>query len=303
MPGWKAANDWLFNNSNEDEDPISGIYSRFGDQVGDLVMAGTISNLPKLFGADGINVYSRGDINPRAPVANAPPVVSTANTMFQALGDMADLFSSANPGLTQTQLAEVVSNLIPNRPLAGMIDVGLLDGREIDRAGQVVTESKSTMENVYRAIGARSLRQSKELEAFYANKNAQEEQYARQTTLRRATRAAIREGNYDLIPDIFNTYVANGGDPKHYRRWIREQYEAASETRGERQLDKALKSSTKLNDVERLLDMGVSITDSETYDPTELMENQQQKARWETGVPSPTGYFGTEDDGTGPGGM
>jgi hypothetical protein len=82
--------------------------------------------------------------------------------------------------------------------------------------------------------------------------------------LRTATRAAIRAENWDALPQIAERYLQNGGDPRYFRRWLKTNYQAATSTRGERQLEAALKDPDKMQQVVRLLDAGVSIDADES---------------------------------------
>jgi hypothetical protein len=97
------------------------------------------------------------------------------------------------------------------------------------------------------------------------NRNAQEEQNSRKDVLRSATRAAIRQGNFDSIPDLYGQYVKQGGDPKYYSRWVKESFKAALDTRGERMLEKALKDKdgSKNAYIGRLLDAQVGVKEDE----------------------------------------
>lgn len=56
VPGWGALN-WAFFDQQqaENEDPVDSLYRRFGQFDGDLLMHGLLSNLPKIFGGDGIS--------------------------------------------------------------------------------------------------------------------------------------------------------------------------------------------------------------------------------------------------------
>jgi hypothetical protein len=114
------------------------------------------------------------------------------------------------------------------------------------------------MESAYRLIGIRSGRQSRELEAFYANKNAQTHQAALKEELSQYTRAMIRDGNTEALPEVFNQYIKNGGDPRNFRRWLKGTYVAATSTRGQRMLEKVAKDPAKMDQVLRLLDAGVT---------------------------------------------
>lgn len=270
MPGFNELQGIFSSASDGQTDLEGGIWRRFGGNAGDLIGGGVLSNVPKLFGAPGVDLYSRGDTSIRIPVAslNNVPGFALMAKMYQGVVEGITAFSDSNPALTTQQLGEILSNMLPNRPIAGMIEQFLADGDDTDHYGQLVADTRSGMEAAYRILGVRSMRQSKEISAFYANKSSMEHKAANDDILKTATRAAIRAGREDKLPDIFDQYLKNGGDPRYFRRWLKDTYESATVTRGERQLQKILDDPDKMQEVMRLLDAGVSIdSDENTPDP------------------------------------
>lgn len=146
-----------------------------------------------------------------------------------------------------------------------MIETFAANGYDTSFDGQVVSESRSLMEQTYRLLGIRSMGQQKEVEMFYQNRNAQEEQAARRDILTSRTRAAIRDGRFDELPGLYAKYVEQGGDPRGFSRWVKESFKAAKDTRGERMLEKALadKDNAQTNYLRRLLDSGIGIDEDE----------------------------------------
>src|SRR3546814_6183045 len=72
-PFWEKANSMFFDRggvlTGEESDSFE---KRLGTTEGDILLYGTLSNLPKLFGGAGASVYTRGDTNVRLPVVNMP---------------------------------------------------------------------------------------------------------------------------------------------------------------------------------------------------------------------------------------
>lgn len=291
VPGWDAIN-WAFfdHQQGENDDPVESMYRRFGTADADLIMHGTLSNIPKIFGMDGISLYTRGDSQFRAPVLNLP-VADTIKRLWSGIMQGVSA-AKAEGGMSLNHTAEILSNMITNRPLAGMLEVGAAHGYDTSWDGQVVSEAKGMAESTFRILGVRAMRQQKEIEMFYANKNAQEEQNARKTTLRSATRAAIRDGRFDDVPGLFKQYVQAGGDPRYYTRWVKSSFDAALDSRGERMLEKALKDEdgSKNAIIGRLLDSQVDITEddnnSDDYGREKEIESIISQS-WE-GTPDPT---------------
>lgn len=278
LPGWDAFNTFFMNNSEGKDDPTSSIWRRFGGAA-DLIGGGAISNIPALFGLPAVDLYSRGDTtirqfgvdfsqSPGDIAKNLVPAVGALSKIWEGMTQGLAAFSSKNPNLTVTQLGEIASNMIANRPVAGIIEQFMAGGKDTDRYGQLVSDTENAAEATYRLLGLRSMAQSRQVQAYYANKTQQEHKAAADDILRTSTRAAIREGSMEKLPEIFNQYLKNGGDPRYFRRWIKENYEAATKTRSERQLESALKNPARMDEVLRLLDAGVSIdSDENTKDP------------------------------------
>lgn len=273
LPGWQQFNAFMTQESGSG-DPQSAIYRRYGGNAGDLLSHGLLSSLPALFGAPGADLYSRGDVSIRqlsiqdpnsitGVLSSVTPAFNVVSKLYDGIRQGMKLFSDKNPQLSITQLAEVASNAIANRPISGIIEQFGAHGNDTDKLGQLIVETQGTMEAAYRLIGIRSSRQSRELEAFYANKNAMTHQAALKEDLGRYTRSLIREGNYEAMPQVFEQYIENGGDPRNFRRWLKQTYIAATDTRGQRQLEKAMKDPAKAEYVLRLLDAGVTVQEDE----------------------------------------
>jgi hypothetical protein len=258
----------------------------FGADLSDLLAHGTLSNLPKLFGAEGIDLYSRGDTQARSPVfegLSTMPAVSVISKGYEgataimsmvgnAVGDSLGLFQSKYPKLTMGQVGEVLSNTIPNRPIAGMVEQLLAGGNDTDSYSQLVSETLSDMETVYRVMGMRSMRQSKDVDAYYQSKEMQTTKAAHDEVLRESSRALMREGKFDSLPDIFETYVENGNDPSHFKRWYKDNLESATDTRSQRLLQEAMKSEKMTDVVDRLTAGEVTMSEEEeAEDPMESM--------------------------------
>ena len=170
IPGWKEYNDFMSKVGTQG-DPRSNLQHRLGQNAGDLIQNGILSNIPTLFGAPGVALYTRGDANPNVPGFSTPPVVSILGKVAAGVGQGIQAFRDSIDGtLTKTQLVEIVANMMPNRPIAGMIQQLGDNGDQVDSQGQLVSDTKSAMEAAYRMIGIKSQRQEDEVNAFYANK-------------------------------------------------------------------------------------------------------------------------------------
>lgn len=270
VPGMQAVNAVWGMTHDDQSTPVDKFYEKFGEEAGDFLLGGAVSNFTKLAnllpgeqGVDGIALYSRGDANVRMPYFNLPPIFDSARRVWEASKEAISMFSGANPHMSPRQLAEIASNAITNRPIAGMIETAA-GGIDTDWTGQVISQNLQYMDTFARMTGLRSLTQQKEIESFYARKGAQETQNALMEQLNLWSREAIRAGQVDKLPDFMSEYIKRGGDPAKFNAWMKRNYEAAMETRGERMLDDFSKSKTKVGQMNALLNMGVNL---DNYNP------------------------------------
>jgi hypothetical protein len=272
LTGWDQISSMVNWASDGERQLDTGVKGAFTGNEGDLLAHGLLSQIPKLFnyvpgvdGIGGVDLYSRGDTSVRVPgVGNTSvPGISAITKIAAGISEGISAFWQENPGLTQTRIAEILSNMVVNRPLAGFIEQFLAHGNDTDGYGQVVSETKGAAEMIYRTLGVRSQRQSQELEVYYSDKRSQEQQAAKKERLRLRTRSAIREGRDDLIPGIFEEYVATGGDPRYFRSWFKRNYQAATQTVGSRRFDQLLNDPQAFADVMRFMDNGVGIEEDD----------------------------------------
>lgn len=288
VPGWQQFNS-MMTDSRGDGDPTSAINRRFGGNAGDLISHGIISNIPKMFGAPGVDLYSRGDVSIRqlqvqnmdsiggiinSTIPSANVAGKAASMVYGAITGAVNAFRGVNPDLSSTRIGEVLANAIANRPLSGWVEQALAHGNKTDGSGQLVSRTghgslvdnvmakdfQGAMESAYRLLGVRSMQDSNQINAYYANKNAMTHQAALKEQLTQYTRSMIRDGDMTKIPQVFNQYIEQGGDPRYFRRWMKATYISATETRSARQLESAMKSPEHMDQVLRLLDAGVTPT-------------------------------------------
>jgi hypothetical protein len=128
------------------------------------------------------------------------------------------------------------------------------------------------METVYRVMGLRSMRMSKDVDAYYQSKELQATKAGHDEVLREKSRALMREGKFDSLPDIFAAYVENGNDPTNFKRWYKDNLESATDTRSQRLLEEAMKSERMTDIVDRLTAGEVTLDEEEnTLDPFDSM--------------------------------
>lgn len=262
VPGYDQVNA-LVNWSTDGKTDIGDkLYSRVDPFTHDLLFNGTLGNLPQLVGLPGVDLSGRGDSNFRVPGFQGLPIMDSMGKAFDGVRQGIDMFWTNRSHLTAEHIAEVATNMLTNRPMAGFIEQLGAGGFDTDASGQIVTDTANGMESVYRIMGGRSTRQAAEVDAFYRNKNAQAMQGVKMDNLRNAYRAEIRGGGNPDPEKYFADYVAAGGDPRRYNQWIRNQEKPATQTRSQRMADKFAKSGNDPELLQRLLDAGIEIDQS-----------------------------------------
>lgn len=224
------------------------IYARFGPEVGSAIAHGGLS-------LANIALFARGDMNYRELSFDPTQIMAGMGLAKQVATGMTE---AANAILTGTAvenpqaLTEILARNMPNRMIKGWLTVLANDGKDIDSLGQVTAETKGFFESSVRMLGLRSTRQQAEVEAFYSNRRMQERESNRMEKLRIETRSLLRQDGWEnRIQEIFDSYVATGGMPGHFRTWIRDQLRAATGTRGMNDLTKAMRSDKSLMEVWR----------------------------------------------------
>jgi len=291
LPGWDTLN-WAFFNSKPDgeTDPIDSMYSRFGTQLGDLLMHGSMSNLPKVANllpgeqnVDGVSLFTRGDLEFRMPVnpvgaltdafgltegGNAAqfPLIDTMSRAVKGIQQGVQMLANER-GMSGQQIAEILSNMTTNRPLQGLLEIGAAGGYDTSWDGQVVSQARNMGEKFTRILGLRTMRQQKEINNFYNDKTAENDQSVKQARLRNEGRALVRAGREEEVPGLFRKYVENGGSPGYFNRWLQSMFESGIDSRGERRLREALKAKTPDNAaIARMLDAQTRNTEDDLSD-------------------------------------
>lgn len=240
----------LLGGEEDGEGLVDGIYERFGPAAGSVVAQGGFNQLVTLFGLPPVALHTRGDSNFRHPSLDFAtsgtlqlPVglevlKDVATGVFEVVGKMVD---PSDP-MTGRYAAEIIARNMPSRMLKGTLSLMATGGQEADGYGNLMSENKSFAEAAYRFLGLRSGRQQAEIEAYFMNQKALAVDAQKMDGVRTATRALVRSGEFDKLPQVFESYLDAGGKPWNYSSWIQGIIKDASETRGSNQLQRALRS-------------------------------------------------------------
>ena len=221
---------------------MDAAYHRFGPVIGGALMNGGIAELAQ------VSLWTRGDINLRVPVLGGqlPPGIDVLKRFGTAFTGVVQESLNQGPVDALPAMIEIVQREMPNRVLKGIMAITMLDGKETDRYGQVMTETRDWLDAGWRIAGLRSRRAQQELQVFYQNKSDLDRDAARMDTVRQRLRTDVRKAASDnqLInpDDYFESYVAAGGTPRRYRSWLKQIMNDATTTRAAQQLKKSIEA-------------------------------------------------------------
>lgn len=275
-PGF-AALQWLgggvlAGDASEGKTPLDAIYERFGPVAGAAVAHGGITQLATLFGltpGESPALFSRGDANLRSPNLNMTQIMAglgVVKTIGEGIWNLTEETLFDGSPTSNQRVAEILANGMPNRAIKGAITVLAGGGQDVDRSGQVISETRNTFETVYRMMGLRSVRQQGEIEAYYLNNRALEQDAARLSRLRLSTRSLIRAGEFDRLPEVFQKYIDSGGKPWNFGQWIRSQIDEAVDPRGQKQLLRVMRSPG-YESLARRVEMMTGVSAAESLQP------------------------------------
>jgi len=247
-PGFRELSGIL--GGEEDGDSLmDGIYERFGPALGSVVAQGGMNQITTLFNViPGVNLpavalHTRGDVSVRHPaidfakgVPALPIGLETVKDLVTGAFGVAEAMVSPNEPNSGRYMAEILARNMPSRMLRGALSVMALGGQEADVYGNLMSETKTDFESMYRMLGLRSARQQAEIEAYFLNQKSLGIDADKMDKVRSASRALIRSGEYDRLPEVFQDYLNAGGKPWNYADWVKGMIQEAGQTRGQKQL-------------------------------------------------------------------
>lgn len=243
----------LLGGEEEGDGLLDGIYKRFGAATGSVVAHGglnQLTNILSLGNLPAMSIHARGDMNFRHPAADflttgMIPTPVGLGVLADIVGGVMEVAAkSVNPDIPMSgrHAAEILARNMPSRVLRGTITTLAAGGQEADSYGNMMSESQSMFESGLRMLGLRSYRQQMEIDAYFANQKARDINAGRLDTVRQASRALIRAGEFDKLPEVFESYLDAGGKPWDYPNWIQGLIKDAQNTRTENQLLQSLRN-------------------------------------------------------------
>lgn len=235
LPAFNAINQYVVGQASgntTNRDIISTTYDIAGKEAGDWLVYGFASNMflhPDL----KVNLYSRGDINPRqvtvvpTNVADIPIVGFTTKffgslkEVASKLGNGADLWPTLMQGIEHAGIS---------RPLAGLAQVAEAFGSPNGKSYSTSTKGDIVMQNdlfslanLARLVGGRPLDEAIARDAVFRVQSYQSATNRKLNQLGEAVKTTIQAGgtpSQEQIEQFMEQYVAAGGKQKNFSAWM-----------------------------------------------------------------------------------
>jgi len=232
VPGWSAYNTFLFGNYDGSDNLATRLDRKLPPGVADLLVHGSISSIPKIFGKGGIAFYPRGSVDWTQPpptiddISRAPPIQLHAGVAKGMKDTINNVFSAG--GFDVTQQEQILANMSTNRAAKSIMEFAA--GAKTDQRGEVVDYATRDAIHVASALlGATPSNTKAMQDAYSAQQAVQLNQEALRAQLTDKTRTLLRSGDIsvDALQDVVKQYMRSGGDPAYFGSWLRSTTETA----------------------------------------------------------------------------
>lgn len=245
LPAFNAINTSILGNASgntEHKDAFDAVYGIAGKEAGDWLMYGAASNALGLLHPDlKINLYTRGDINPRhvTLVPTNPvdvPIYQAATKVFGNLFETVQKLA-AGGDISNTLLQGLEHNGL-SRPLAGLaqtlegLDNPLRASYSTSKRGNVIAANDLlSLANLGRVLGGKPLDEAIALDATYRFKAYASKDRVKRQILGEAIKSTMLAGadpSQDQIEDFIQGYVERGGRQEEFNQWFTQLYKTAN---------------------------------------------------------------------------
>jgi len=248
LPAFNAINTHIIGNASgntEHKDLYTAVYGGAGKEAGDWLMYGLASNMfldPDL----KVNMYTRGDINPRhvTIVPTNPADVPFINAQAKVFGNLFETFKKLDDsGATGTILLQGLEHNGVSRPLAGLAQTMQA---AISPTGQVFSTNKQgnivgandlfSLMTLGRLLGGKPLDEAITQDAYFrvqAYSTANSNKIARLGEVIKSTMFAGGTPSEEQIHSFMEQYVSAGGKQEKFNQFMLRQLKNASKSQAE----------------------------------------------------------------------
>jgi hypothetical protein len=245
LPAFNALNTHLVGTASGNtshRDAYDTVYGIAGKEAGDWLMYGLASNAMGLLHPDlKVNLYTRGDINPRH--VTIVPTNPSSIPIIQATGKvLTNLFNTADKlaaggDITTTLLQGIEHNGL-SRPLAGLaqtlngLDNPLEASYSTSKKGNVIASNDLlSLANLARMVGGKPLDEAVAIDASYRFKAYGLEDAKKRSVLGQAIKTNMIAGadpTQEQVEDFAEKYAAAGGRQEEFNKWFTQLYKTAN---------------------------------------------------------------------------
>lgn len=245
LPAFNAINTNLVGNASgniEHRDAYDAVYGIAGKQAGDWLTYGMASNALGLLHPDlKVNLYTRGDINPRQVTlvptdpASVPIIQATAKVFANIFETSKKLSAGGDVGVTLLQGLE--HNGL-SRPLAGLAQT--LEAFTNPEQASYSTSNRGniigandllSLVNVARMAGGKPLDEALAIDALYRNKAYDLKDKKKRDLLGETIKTQMIGGGIptqEAMDDFAVKYARTGGKQEQYNKWMMQLYKTAN---------------------------------------------------------------------------
>lgn len=263
VPGFAAWNSYMTANSDGSDDFQGRLDRNLAPGVSELILNGSISNIPKIyglnkiFGGDGLAFYTRGsidmtDLPPTIMDMNrAPPIQFLAGVFQGVQRTVANIFSHEKFSIQEQE--EILATSTNNRFLKSVMEMAA--NAKTDGRGEVIQMgTRDAIHSAAALLGTRPSSTQRLMDASNREKQVQLTQEALRADLNDKTRAMFRGGEFGLsdMQGIVKDYIKSGGNPAYLGQWFRNNMVTSMTPKAEQKLEE-LGRSGKMLEFENML--------------------------------------------------
>ena len=258
VPGYSAWNN-VFQSNHDGSDDFTGRLRRTLEPgVGDLLLNGSLSNIPKIWGGlqgNGLAFYTRGSVDfTQAPptlleMSKAPPIQFLTETW----GGIRETMKNVTQGFSLQRQEEILANFSTNRMVKSIMEQAA-DAKTSKRGDIVEGNIRDWMHWSAAFLGTQTTNTRSLQEAYSRETAVKIAQADMRETLNAHTKAVLRSGNFTTedLQAITQKYINAGGNPAYLGQWFRNELMMATEPRTQKQLE-SLARSGKLMEFQDML--------------------------------------------------
>lgn len=237
LPAFNAINQYVVGQAAgnpNNRDITQTTYDVAGKELGDWLLYGLASNMTGLLDPDlKVNLYSRGDINPRQvtviPTNIADiPIVGFTTKFFSSLAETANKLSEG--GAMWPTLMQGIEHAGISRPLAGLAQVSQAFGSPNGRSYSTTTKGDIVMQNdlfsianLARLVGGKPLDEAVARDAVFRVQTYQTARSAEINKLGEAVKTTIISGGTPTVEQLekfAQEYAEAGGKQENFGKWM-----------------------------------------------------------------------------------